>query len=53
MKNKNESFILEVIPSDLLEAVIDWINDNLTPDEVFDEYELEDWAEDNGFVREE
>ena len=47
MKNTNEAFINDVIPSDLLETVIDWIKENLKPGDVFEEFELFDWCKAN------
>lgn len=40
-------------PSSLLDDALDWIRDNLSPERVFDESELEDWAKRNGFKRDE
>ena len=45
-------FIKETIPSDLLENMVNWIGDNLAPDDVFPDTVLEEWADDNGFSRE-
>lgn len=49
---QDQKFIDEVIniPDDLLEKSIDWISDNLSPEEVFSEKQLNEWAERNGFV---
>ncbi len=47
MKNTNEAFINDVIPSDLLETVINWIKENLKPGDVFKEFELFDWCKAN------
>lgn len=51
---QDKAFIAEVIsiPDDLLEKSIDWIRDNLSPEEVFSDKQLNDWAEQNGFVLE-
>ena len=51
--NQDKQFIKDVIPGALLEECIIWIRDNLEPDEVFTDDQLEEWAEDNGFVEEE
>ena len=40
-----------MISETLLDDVIDWIQVNLTPDEVFDEFALTDWAYENGFIK--
>lgn len=36
-----------------LESALEWIKENLTPEQVFDQDELEEWATSNGFVEEE
>jgi hypothetical protein len=51
-KQDNE-FIGAVIPCTLLETAIDWIRSNMYPDEVYEKFELEEWAKDNGFVEDE
>lgn len=52
--SQDEDFLKAVVGGTaLLEKAIDWIKDNLGPDEVFDESELQAWAKDNGFVEEE
>ncbi len=35
------------------EDIIDWVKINLDPGDVFNDYELIEWAKDNGFVEEE
>ncbi len=42
-----------IFSSNLLEDVIDWIKDNLNPEDVFEENVLSVWAEDNGYILEE
>lgn len=49
---QDKKFINEVIGDSLLEDAIDWISHNLSPEEVFEEAELENWARQNGFVEE-
>lgn len=49
---QDKNFIYNVIPDDLLEQSIDWIKENLSPEEVFDEKQLEDWAEQNRYKKE-
>ena len=36
-----------------LDTTIEWIQNNLEPEEVFDEATLKSWAKNNGFVEEE
>lgn len=47
----NEKLIREVIelPQFLLDSVVEWIQGQLSPEDVFDKTELENWAYDNGF----
>lgn len=67
---QNEQFINHVFDQNLLETSIDWIADNMEPedvfskeqlinwaqqkkaDDIFEVSELEEWALNNGFVRE-
>jgi hypothetical protein len=35
-----------------LDVAIDWIQDNLSPEDVFDTKDLQTWAENNGYVKE-
>lgn len=48
---QNREFI-EAIQGDLLDEAISWIQDNLTPDDVFSDKQLKSWAEANGYVEE-
>ena len=41
------------INTSLLEDMLEWIKNNLQPDDVFSVKELEDWALDCGFIKEE
>lgn len=36
--------------SNLLETAVEWITENLSPEQVFEASRLEEWAEENGFV---
>jgi hypothetical protein len=36
----------------ILETTIDFIRDNMEPEDIFDEDKLIEWAEDNGFIKE-
>ena len=49
---RNHDFAESILTNDLLDKAIEWIADHLMPSEVFDASELEDWALDNGFVKE-
>ena len=42
----------EITSYDVLDNAIDWIKENLSPDEVFDYFTLSEWALDNGFEKE-
>lgn len=52
-KNKLKALQNTLLSDDMLESVLDWVRDNYTPDEVFDEDVLMEWAEENGYVLEE
>jgi len=49
-KTQDRDFINTTL-SNLLEDSIRWINKNLKPQNVFDEDDLKQWAEDNGFEK--
>ncbi len=44
--------VREMIGDSVLQEAIDYISSNLDPDEVFDEKDLKNWAENNGYVKE-
>lgn len=51
--NENKEFTESVINvAGLLDDAIDYIKSNLTPEDVFDKSDLENWAEENGYVEE-
>lgn len=37
----------------LLDKTIDWMRENISPEEVFTDEQLETWAENNGYVKKE
>lgn len=37
--------------TEFLDKILEWIDGNLEPDQVFSEAALESWAEDNGYVK--
>ncbi len=47
----NNAFLSALFPGWLLDDAIEWIEDNLAPDDVFDIETLDEWAEANGWVR--
>ena len=49
--SQDRSFIQSTIETTLLQNAIDWIQTNLEPDAVFTEAQLEQWAENNDFVK--
>jgi hypothetical protein len=51
---EDDRFFEDVIglKSNLLETAAEWIADNLEPGDVYSEEKLEEWALENGFVRE-
>lgn len=46
---QEREFVASIISDDLLQKSVIWIQNNLAPDEVFSEYKLKDWAENNGY----
>lgn len=48
---QDREFIAQVISGSLLEEAIAWIGKNLTPEEVFQERDLQTWAEDAGYTQ--
>lgn len=46
----NEMFRNALFDSDLLDQAIEWIREHLQVEEVFNESELQQWAEDNGYT---
>ena len=42
----------EQFGAEFLEEIIEWIRKNIEPERIFDKSELEDWALNNGFVKE-
>ncbi len=46
-RQEREDFIENVIPGDLLGSAVDWIQEHLTPEQVFDEEALTQWAREN------
>jgi hypothetical protein len=50
-REQEKEFTEAVIPN-ALEAAVEWIGDQLAPEEVFDESRLHAWAEDNGYTKE-
>lgn len=47
----NQQFIKSLVGDDLLDKVVEYIKDNMHPDDIFEDAELSVWAEDNGFVK--
>ena len=46
---QDRRFLDEIVGTGLLENAIEWIKDNLEPDEVFDEKDLDRWAQENNY----
>lgn len=44
---QEREFMENISPT--LDEVIEWIKNNLNPEDVFDEDDLIEWAEDNGY----
>lgn len=48
---QDKDFVENVISKTLLEDAIEWIKNNMTPEDVFNVSELADWAESNGYIK--
>ena len=49
---QERSFDAAIAPSGMLDTAVEWMKYNLNPGDVFDDDDLEKWAEDNGYVKE-
>lgn len=49
---QHKKFISDVIGDNALETVVDWVSENMEPEDVFDKDVLEIWAKQNGFTEE-
>ena len=49
---QDKAFRDTLIADDLLDTSIEWIQNNLDPDDVFNEAQLQDWALSNGYKKE-
>jgi len=47
---QDDDFIKSIIPAVLLEMAIQWIVDNMEPDDVFSRERLKSWAEDYNLI---
>ena len=47
-----ENVVLAQISEDILQLAVGWIGKNLSPEDVFCVPLLEEWAEDNGYIKE-
>lgn len=45
----NKKFLRETLGADPLTAVCEWISENMDPEEVFSEQDLEQWAKSKGY----
>lgn len=50
---QDADFISAVLPSNLLEVAIDWISANLSPEDVFADSDLDTWAIDSDYIKNE
>ena len=53
-ESRNDAFAAEVVktPKYLLDDAVTWIQNELSPEDVFTPDQLETWAKDNGYVEE-
>ena len=52
-RKQDQDFQEAFAKDDMLDIAIEWISANLSPDEVFNTKQLETWATENGFVKDE
>ena len=50
---QDSDFIREVISSTLLEQAMQFIADNFEPEDIFEEDVMREWANENGYIKEE
>lgn len=54
---ENQDFISSILPQNILDDAIEWIQTNMCPEDVFTEDQLkmwaDDWSADNGYIFEE
>uniref|UniRef100_A0A6M3KFZ1 Uncharacterized protein n=1 Tax=viral metagenome TaxID=1070528 RepID=A0A6M3KFZ1_9ZZZZ len=50
---QDQEFVKHLISEELLEIAIEWIADNLEPEDVFSEKALIEWAKSAGFIEDE
>jgi hypothetical protein len=48
--SQDRQFLTEVVGTRLLEEAIDWIKNNLEPEDVFSDEKLHQWATNNDYV---
>jgi hypothetical protein len=48
---QDRQFVDAIIDTTILESAIDWIANNLRPEDVFDEKDLETWAEESDYIK--
>ena len=48
--SQNKDFIEKMLVNNALNEAIDYIRDNFTPEEIFYERDLRQWALDNDFI---
>ncbi len=50
-KELTESIIKALVLEDVMDEIIHAVSEHLSPEDVFSEHELENWAESNGYER--
>ena len=51
--NKQDAqFIAAMVPNDWLETCADWIASEFSPEDVFGKDAMEEWAKENGYIKE-
>lgn len=47
---ENNDFVNAILPRYFLDDAIEWIQENMNPEDVFSDEKLKEWAENNGLV---
>lgn len=51
-RSENEKAMKAILPEYMLDEFIDWITGNMPVEDVYEVRDLEQWASDNGWIKE-
>lgn len=52
VRTLDEDFAVNLFEKSPLTLAVEWIAENLVPEDIFTDSQLEEWAEANGYVKE-